>query len=156
MSSSSTILLGLALALMVMAVKTAWESWRSGRAFCRVMPWPYRNRESTESAWRQQMGDEMMEHADAVLTIVCETFLFNPEARFQLAPDDRISDIYRSCYPRWYLCGDAMEVERLVMELEGKRAFDKSRWDFDNTLGELVELTVVPDADGDERQPLTT
>jgi len=66
----------------------------------------------------QARQDKDREKADALLTMLCEAFSFNPDVRYQFAPTDRIMDVYRVCYPRWmfWRIADATEIESLMMD----------------------------------------
>jgi hypothetical protein len=136
------VLLGIVLIPIIVASVLWWHSWRSGRAFCCLVPRVYRSRESQEHLWRQHFGDDAMPRADRVLTIVCDSFLFNPDHRYQFSPDDRIVDIYRRCHlPTWlaWLDSDAGEIESLLKGLGKDFGFDNSQWHQDLTIGEIVE-----------------
>lgn len=54
-----------------------------------------------------------MKNADALLRMLREAFSFNPSDRYYVVPDDRIVDVYRTCYPRWQIweIADSMELE---------------------------------------------
>ena len=101
----------------------------------------YRNRDSQEAAWRQCCSEKIGE-ADAVLTMLCEAFEFNPDDRYKFGPDDRITDIYRACYPRWkvWRLGNSMEIESLVIDLDKRYGFEVEEWLWESSLGEIVEL----------------
>lgn len=121
-----------------------WDSLRSGRAFCAPLPPPYRSRGSQEDAWRQRWDAEAMEKADALLKMLCDSFSFNPDHRYNFAPDDRLQDIYRSRYPRWkfWQLGDSMEIESLGMSLEEQFGIDISEQYPSVTLGDIVVLAL--------------
>jgi hypothetical protein len=86
---------------------------------------------------------------DRVISLICETFLFHPDNRFKLAPDDRLMDVYRACYPRpWsWLQGDCMEIENIMMTLKIKAA-DMTP---DISLGDLVDLAIRRRNGGEDR-----
>jgi hypothetical protein len=83
------------------------------------------------------MGD-----ADAVLTMLCEAFMFNPDDRYKFGPDDQVTDIYRARYPRWKGCwsGDSMEIESLMVDIEKQYGIEIEDWRPDISLGEIVDL----------------
>ena len=126
-------------ALVAISVLRDWR--RSGRLFCSPVPRPYQDRNSQEAAWRQRCG-EKMDDADAVLTMLCEAFEFNPDDRYKFSPDDKVTDIYGACYPPGKGCwsGDSMEIESLMMDLEKQYRIDVEEWHSDISLGEIVEL----------------
>jgi hypothetical protein len=80
-----------------------------------------------------------MQHVDWLLSAICEAFGFPTESRYQLAPDDRLNEIYRSRYPRWkfWELGDSLELETLAMEVE-KRLGDCDPKLFALPLGEIA------------------
>ncbi len=106
------------------------------------MPLPYRKRESQESIWRERYGHDMLVDIDALLTLLCNAFAFNPDDRFRFAPDDQIMDIYRGCYPRWslWLIGDSMEIETLMTDLTDRFGIAGSQWFAEITLGRFTDL----------------
>ena len=118
-----------------------WDSRRSRRLFCVPLPRAFRGRESQGNVWRNICDDALLEKADAFLSMLCEAFSFNPDDRYQFAPDDRIIDVYRACYPRWmfWRIADSMEIESLMMDLSRRFHFDDEELS-ELTLGEIVEL----------------
>lgn len=118
-----------------------WDCRRSGRLFCVPLPRRFRNRQSQETNWTQARQDEDRKKADALLTMLCEAFSFNPDVRYQFAPTDHITDVYRACYPRWlfWRIADAMEIESFTMNLSSKFHLDDAE-SSELTLGEIVEL----------------
>jgi hypothetical protein len=121
---------------------SVFVDWRrSRRMFCTPIPRPYRDRDSQENVWRQRYGEPLVE-ADTVLMLLCDAFLFNSDDRYKFAPDDRISDIYRACYPRWkvWKLGDSLEIESLMMDLSKRFGVETSGWHTDISLGEVVGL----------------
>jgi hypothetical protein len=132
----------------LVALGVLWDSWRSGRAFCTPVPRPYRNRDSQEVVWRDRCGDGLGE-ADAVLTMFCEAFRFNPDDRYQFGPDDQVMDIYRARYPRWKV-SDEMEIERLMIDLDKQYGIEIEDCRPDISLGDIVELA------GKSLNPATT
>jgi len=124
------------------ALGVLWDSWRSGRAFCTPIPRPYRNRDSQEAVWQDRYGERLSD-ADAVLTMLCEAFEFNPDDRYKFGPDDQVTDIYGARYPRWKGCwsGDSMEIESLMMDLDKQYGIEIEDWRPDISLGDIVELT---------------
>ena len=118
-----------------------WDWRRSGRLFCSPVPRPYQDRDSQEAVWRDRCGDGLGE-ADAVVTLLCDAFSFNPVDRFKFGPDDQIMDIYGARYPRWKGCwsGDCMEIESLMVELEKQYGIAVEDWHADISLGDLVDL----------------
>ena len=140
----STVVLCVALALSLILLELWWHSWRSGRAFCFLMPRTFRSRPRQELVWRTKFGEEAMPQVDKVLTIVCECFLFNRDHRYQLSPDDQILDVYRRCHlPRWlsWLDSDAGEIDSLLERLGNDFGFDRSRWSERLTVGEIVRIS---------------
>jgi hypothetical protein len=113
-----------------------WDYRRSRRLFCVPLPRPFRDRQSQETTWTQARRDEDREKADALLTMLCEAFSFDPEDRYQFAPTDRIMDVYRACYPRWlfWRIADDMEIESLIMDLKTRFHLD------DAESSEMMEL----------------
>ncbi len=134
-------------ALAVVSILRA--SWRSGRFLCEPIPVPYRDRESQQTAWQQRYGDMLVE-TDAVLTVFCDAFSFNADGRYKFGPDDRITDIYRACYPRWkfWQVGDSMEVESLMLDLKRQFGIELEAWWPEISLGDVVGLLLT------ERRPL--
>jgi hypothetical protein len=61
-----------------------------------------------------------MQHVDWLLSAICEAFGFPTESRYQLAPDDRLNEIYRIRYPRWkfWELGDSLELETMAIDAE--------------------------------------
>jgi hypothetical protein len=118
-----------------------WDCRRSRRLFCVRLPRPFRDRQSQVTTWTQAHSDEDREKADALLTILCEAFSFDPDERYQFAPTDRIMDVYRACYPRWlfWRIADAMEIESLMMDLSTRFHLDDDELS-EMTLGEIVTL----------------
>lgn len=118
-----------------------WDSRRSRRLFCVPLPRAFRGRESQENVWRNICDYALLEKADAFLSMLCEAFSFNPDDRYQFAPDDRIMDVYRACYPRWmfWRIADSMEIESLMMDLSRRFHFDDEEF-YEMTLGEIVKL----------------
>ena len=140
-TDSMTWYLLLILLVVWVAAAILWDWQRSGRLFCGPLPRPFRDRESQEAAWQQACGDDALKKADALLAMLCEAFSFNPDNRYQVAPDDRIMDIYRACYPRWqfWKLADSMEIETLLMDLSRRFHLDDEEL-CDVTFGEIVEL----------------
>jgi hypothetical protein len=134
-------------ALAVVSILRA--SWRSGRFLCEPIPVPYRDRESQQTAWQQRYGDMLVE-TDAVLTVFCDAFSFNADDRYKFGPDDRITDIYRACYPRWksWQVGDSMEVESLMLDVKRQFGIELEAWWPEISLGDVVGLLLT------ERRPL--
>jgi hypothetical protein len=91
--------------------------------------------------WRDRFGDGLG-NADAVLTMLCDAFGFNPDDRYKFAPDDQVMGIYRACYPRWKVWewGNSMEIESRMMDLDRHYGIDVPDWRSDISLGEIVEL----------------
>ena len=79
----------------LVALGALWDWRRSGRAFCTPIPRPFRDRDSHKAVWRDRCGDGLGD-ADAVLTMFCEAFGFNPDDRYKFGPDDQVTDIYRA------------------------------------------------------------
>lgn len=127
------------------------ESWQSGRLFCAPLPRPYRNRDSQQDEWRGRYGEDADE-VDAVLTIVCDAFLFNPDDRYKLKPDDRIMGIYEAVYPRWkvWLATDSMEIETLAMNLDENFGIETSEWHPEITVSEIIALAAERRLNGEE------
>lgn len=139
----STVALSVAGAVALVALELWWHSWRSGRAFCFLMPRSYRSREPQNLVWRREFSEEAMPQVDRVLTIVCESFLFNRDHRYQLAPDDQVLDIYRRCHlPAWlaWLDNDAGEIDSLLKRLGNEFGFDSAHWRERLTVGEIVTV----------------
>ena len=134
--------------ILLTAGKIVWDSWQSGRIWRERMPRPYRDREHSENIWKQRFNSQAMKNVDDVLQMICDAFLFNPDQRYLLLPDDKISDIYRSCYPRsglWYwFSADRMEVESLFISLQKKFNFQTSEWHNDITINEIVNSFCPP------------
>ena len=128
-------------ALILVAISVLWDWRRSGRLFCSPIPRPYQDRDSQEAAWRQRCG-EKMDDADAVLTMLCGAFEFNPDDCYKFGPDDKVTDIYRARYPRLKGCwsGDSMEIESLMVDIEKQYGIDVEEWHSAISLGEIVEL----------------
>jgi hypothetical protein len=106
------------------------------------MPSPYHERASQEAEWRRRFTEEETKTAEVVLGLVCDSFCFNPEERLKFGPDDRLLEIYRSCYPpsrRWFR-GDCMEVETLLLLLDEELGVPDSAWREEITIGEVVTL----------------
>ncbi len=118
------------------------DVWRSGRVFRSPIPRPFGNRHSQEAVWRQRYPEERLATADTVLRMVCDAFTFNPDDRYQFAPDDRVHDIYRARYPWWKLwqLGDMREIDSLVSHLSRDLGIDISQKYPDITLGDIVGL----------------
>jgi hypothetical protein len=149
------VVLAVLLAVLALAVVSVlWDWRRSGRLFCSPVPRPYQDRDSQEAAWRQRCGEKMSD-ADAVLTMLCDAFEFNPDDRYKFGPDDKVTDIYRACYPRWKGCwsGDSMEIESLMMDIEKQYGIDVEEWHSDVSLGELVELATEKQSTGRGGRP---
>jgi hypothetical protein len=146
------VIIGFVIVAVLFGVEISWKSWRSGGVLCTPLPQPYRHRQSQEAAWRQHYVGEAMEYADTILTIVCDAFCFNPDSRYQFARDDRILDIYRNFYPRWWfwLGTDCMEIESLLGDLNKKFGFEASNWHEDITIGDIVDFLAEnqPGVDG--------
>ena len=123
--------------LALVAISVVWDWRRSGRPFCSPIPHSYQDRMSQEAAWRQRCGEKIGD-ADAVLTMLCEAFGFNPDDRYKFVPDDNVKDIYRACYPRWKVC-DEMEIESLMMDLEKRYGVEVEEWLWEAPLGEVVK-----------------
>lgn len=121
-----------------------WDWWRSKRFGCGPMPRHYRDRGPQETLWRSRYGDETFGTVDAVLQMLCEAFMFNPADRFKLAPDDRLRELYRACYPRWKIWNqaDSMEIETLVLDLEERFETELPDLYPEISLGDLVELAL--------------
>jgi hypothetical protein len=85
-----------------------------------------------------------MEKADTVLRMLCEAFLFNWDNRYMFAPDDRLQDIYQSCYPRWkfWRLGDSMELESLSLALRNEFGIEIVEHCPEITLGGLVDVVL--------------
>jgi hypothetical protein len=134
----------LAVMAALVAAGILWDSWKSRRLFRRPMPAPYRDRASQKVAWQQRCGERLAE-ADALLTVLCDAFSFNSDDRYRFGPDDRITDIYRACYPRWkfWQIGDSMEMESLMLDLERQFGIETEAWRPDITLGDVVELVTL-------------
>ncbi len=141
MSFSALLIIGVILAVGLIAAELYWNSWRSGKAFCSPLPSLYQSRSNQKDVWRRDYEGKSAETADAVLTLLCESFIFNPESRYQFLPDDRIADIYQEIYPRWktWFSGDCMEFELFGLGLEERFGFDASQWRPDITIGEIVD-----------------
>ena len=137
----TSIVIGLILVLVLIGLELLWDWRRSGRVFCSPVPPPYQDRDSQEAAWRKRCGEKMGD-ANAVLTMLCEAFEFNPDDHYKFGPDDQVLDIYRARYPRWKGCwsGDSMEIESLMMDIEKQYGIDVEEWHSNISLGELVEL----------------
>jgi hypothetical protein len=122
------------------------DVWRSGRVLWSVIPKPFEKRHSQEFVWRQRYPEERLATADTVLRMVCDAFTFNPDHRYQFAPDDRVQDIYRALYPWWKLwqLGDMMEIVSLVSHLSGDLGIDISQEYPNITLGDIVERAGKP------------
>jgi hypothetical protein len=151
------VVLGIVLAPALTALVLGWQSWRSGRAFRCLMPRFYRNRESQEQLWRQYFGDEAMPRVDRVLTIICDSFAFNPDHRYHLSPSDLIMDIYRGCHlPRWlqWLDCDAREIEDLLNYLHRDFGFEQSQWHYGLTIGHIAEFVERAQTSVTDNSPL--
>jgi hypothetical protein len=118
-----------------------WDCRRSRRLFCVPLPRPFRGRESQATAWRNIGDKALLENSDAVLSMLCEAFSFNPDDRYQFAPYDRIIDVYRACYSRWtfWRIADSIEIETLMMDLSRRFHFDEEELS-ELALGEIVGL----------------
>lgn len=140
----------LAVLAALMAAGILWGWWKSGRLFRKPMPAPYRDRESQKVAWQQRCG-AMLGDADAVLTLFCDAFSFNPDDRYKFGPDDRIIDIYRACYPRWkfWQIGDSMELESLMLDLKRQFGIEAEAWRPEISVGDIVELVAKRGSSGD-------
>ena len=136
--TTGIVIMVLVVIVALVALGVLWDSWRSGRALCSPIPRPYRNRDSQETVWRDRFGEGLGD-ADAVLTMLCEAFGFNPDDRYKFGPDDQVMDIYRARYPRWKVC-DEMEVEALMIDLEKQYGVENEDWRPDISLGEIVDL----------------
>ena len=139
---TTAIIIGLLVVIVLIGLELLWDWRRSGRPFCVPIPRRYRDRDSQESAWRKRFGDDKSVDIDAVLTLFCEAFAFNPDSRYIFGPDDQIMEIYRTLYPRWklWLAADSMEVETLMMELDKQCGVKAEVWRPDISLGDLVGL----------------
>ena len=133
------IIMALIAALAVVSI--LWASWGSGRLFREPIPSLYRDRETQQTAWQQRYGDMLVE-ADAVLTVFCDAFSFNADDRYKFGPDDRITDIYGACYPRWkfWQIGDSMEVESLMLDVKRQFGIELEAWWPEISLGDVVGL----------------
>ena len=122
-----------------------WDCQRSRRLFCVPLPRLYRDRQSQLAAWKRACSDDVMDKVDHLLRILCESFSFNLDDRYQFAPTDRIMDVYRSCYPRWmfWRIADAMEIESLTMDLQRRFQLNDAELS-EMTLAEVVELIKSP------------
>jgi hypothetical protein len=145
MTMNAAIIIGLIVIALSIVFGIVWDSYRSGRAFCTPLPLPYRHRESQEQVWRHRYPNSRYDTADAVLRMVCGAFAFNPDDRCQLAPDDRIMDIYQCLYPprKFWPVADSLEVESLGMILQRKFGFSPSQWHKDITIGEIVDWVLA-------------
>jgi len=115
------------------------------------MPAPYRDRESQKVAWQQRCGERLAE-ADAVLTMFCDAFSFNSDDRYKFGPDDRITDIYGACYPRWkfWQIGDSMEMESLMLDLKREFGIEADAWRSEVLLGDIAELAARRQTSGED------
>ena len=136
----TAIVIGITAVPVVLALQLLWNQWQTGWFFSIRMPRPYRDRQSQEAAWKSRYPDAFHPEVDCILTLICETFLVLPNNRLQFAPDDRLLDIYRACYPRrWsWLRGDCMEIESIMTALD----IDATDLHPGTTLGDLVDLLV--------------
>jgi hypothetical protein len=152
--TTGIVILVLVVIVVLVALGVLWDSWRSGRAFCTPIPGPYKGRGSQEAAWRDRFGGGLGD-ADAVLTMFCEAFGFNPDDRYKFGPDDPVMDIYKARYPRWkvWRCADEMEFESLTMDLDQQYGIDVPDWRSDITLGEIVELAAERKSNGQVGSP---
>jgi hypothetical protein len=133
-----------AVIVAVVVAGLLWD-WRlSGRMFRVPIPYPYRDRTSQEAIWRERYGAEHFLHVERILRAFCDAFMFNPKDRYKFAPDDRLQDIYRACYPRWKIwrLGDSMEIESLTISLEKQNGLELRDYGPDVTLGALVALAI--------------
>ena len=134
------ILIGVAAAPLIVAMELLWNRWRTGRFCCVPVPRPYRDRTSQRSAWDDRYQHAPPPEMDRVIALICDTFLFHPDNRNKFAPDDRLLDVYRACYPsRWYWPqGDCMEIENILIALD----FHSDTLHPEISLGDLVDLTI--------------
>ena len=138
---TTVIVIGLLIAVALIGLQVLWDWRRSGRLWCGPIPLPYRNRESQEGIWRERYGHDMLADIDALLTLLCNAFDFNPDDRFKFAPDDQVMDIYRGCYPRWafWLVGDSMEIETMMTGLKDRFEIERGQWFAEITLGRFAD-----------------
>ena len=136
----TVILIGIAAVPLIVAIELLWNRWRTGRFFCIPVPRSYRDRPSQQAAWDGRYHHAPPPEVDRVIALICDTFLFHPDNRHKFAPDDRLMDVYRACYPRrWgWLRGDCMEIENILMAL----GIDADALHPEISLGELVDLTI--------------
>ncbi len=139
---TSVIVIGLLIAVALIGLQILWDWRRSGRLWCGPIPLPYRKRESQEGVWRERYGHDLLADIDALLTLLCNAFAFNPDDRFRFGPDDQVMDIYRGCYPRWafWLVGDSMEIETLMTNLKDRFGIESNQWFAEITLGSFADL----------------
>jgi hypothetical protein len=135
-----TIYVVLAVIFCGIAVGLLWDWRRSGRPGRRPIPRPYRDRASQETLWRERYQGAQLLKVEHILMLVCDAFMFNPDHRYQLAPEDRLLDVYRACYPPWKIA-DSMELESLMMDLSKEDAIEFPD-NPDITLGDLVDLSI--------------
>ena len=141
MTMTAMILLGFGLLAAIITLEILLDSWRSGRAFCIPLPRRYRDRQSQKDAWQHRYVAEALDDISAVLQTLCHAFSFNPDCRYQFAPDDRLLEVYRDRYPRWkfWLAADSMEIESMSIGLREKYGIDTSSWNENTTLGEIID-----------------
>lgn len=109
---------------------------------CRRLPRRYVDRGDQRSVWQELFTAEEMIHVDAMLRVVCQSFLLSEDDRYHFSPSDTVADVYRSLYPRWrfWRIGDMMELETLFLSLEHDFGVDVSRLHAGIELSELVAI----------------
>jgi hypothetical protein len=141
-----TIYIVLAVIFCGIAVGLLWDWWHSGWLGRRPIPRPYRNRASQEALWRERYQGNQLLKAEHILALVCDAFMFNTDYRYLFAPEDRLLDVYRACYPRWKIA-DSMELESLMMDLDKEDTIELPD-NPDITLGDLVNLAIKKQQSG--------
>ena len=136
----TAILIGVAATPLIVAIELLLNRWRTGRFCCIPVPRPYRDRTSQHSAWDDRYQHVPPAEVEHVILSICDAFLFHPDNRDKFAPDDRLLDVYRACYPRrWYwLQGDCMEIENIMIAL----GIHSDALHPETSLGDLVDLTI--------------
>jgi propanediol dehydratase small subunit len=104
----------------------------------------YWQRSCMGRAWKQTFPQASAEEIRQFLYTFVDAFAFPRRRALQFAPTDRVLSIYSALYP---LKGspDAMELETLALQLEGRYALDLRKiWREDLTLGEIFSRTDTP------------
>jgi propanediol dehydratase small subunit len=127
----------LAILILAIAAIFAWGHVYGGR-----LPKTYRARACQGSGWRQAFPSATKQELREFLSLFVSAFAFDDREKLKLSPTDEVLQIYRAQYPS-RLQPDAMELEKLALDLEHKHSFKlETLWKDDLTLGELFSHTL--------------